>query len=171
MSSGMFEEGFLFDQLSEAKQNLLRSIAKVYPEEAGQFVKEEARKLMGVAKKVAKQEVGTSKGKKKNWKEKTSYHKGFKVGKKYDYNGDTCCRAYNASPHGHLVEYGHLNIPRGQKRATTREGRKNDTRKASGFTLGKYVFDIASLDFEPESKHDCEKFLMKYVDDTIRGKF
>ena len=148
MSSGMFEEGFLFDQLSEAKQNLLRSIAKVYPEE-----------------------VGTSKGKKKNWKEKTSYHKGFKVGKKYDYNGDTCCRAYNGSPHAHLIEYGHRNIPRGQKRATTREGRENDTRKASGFTLGKYVFDIASLDFEPEFKDDCEKFLMKYVDDTIRGKF
>jgi len=97
--AGMFDEGFLFDELSEAKKDILRSISKVYPEESGKFVRDEAGKLLKVAKKVAKQEVGTSKGKKKNWDEKKSYHKRFKVGKKYKYDNDMCCRAYNSSPH------------------------------------------------------------------------
>lgn len=171
MGSGMFEEGFLFDQLSDAKKNILRSIAKVYPNEAGKFVKQEAQSLSKVAKKVARKEVGTSKGKKKNWVAEKSYHKKFKVGKKYNYDGDTCCRAYNSSPHAHLVEYGHLNIPKTQKRPTTREGRKNDKRKAKSYTQGAYVYDIASVEFEPQFKTDCELFMVKYVDDTIRGKF
>lgn len=167
----MFEEGFLFDELSEAKKDILQSISEIFPEESSQFIKEEARKLTNVAKKVARREVGTSKGTKKDWQPEKSYHKKFKTGKKYNYEGDLCCRAYNGSPHAHLVEYGHLNIPRGQKRATTREGRKNDTRKGAGFTMGKFVFDIASLEFEPEFRDDCEKFMLKYVDDTIRGKY
>lgn len=169
--AGAFEEGFLFDELSEAKQDILRAINKAYPKESEKFIKNEAKKLLKTTKKVAKKEVGTSKGKKKNWDEKKSYHKKFKVGKKYDYDGDTCVRVYNSSPHAHLIEYGHRNIPRGQKRATTREGRKNDNRKATGFTMGKLVFDIASLEFEPEFKTDCELFMSEYVDDTIRGKY
>lgn len=170
MSSGMFDEGFLFDGLSEAKKDILRSINKAYPDESGKFVKKEAQKFSKVAKKVGKQKVGTSKGSKKDWDANKSYHKKHKVGKKYKYDGDTCCRAYNASSHGHLLEYGHLNIPRGQKRATTREGRKNDKRKAVSYTQGAYVYDIASLEFEPEFKDDCEKFMLDYVDDTINGK-
>lgn len=169
--AGAFDEGFLFDELSEAKQDLLRSISKVYPKESDKFLKDEAKKLLKVSKKVGKQEVGTSKGKKKNWDANKSYHKKFKVGKKYDYNGDDCIRVYNSAPHAHLIEFGHRNIPRGQKRATTREGRKNDTRKATGFTMGKLVFDIAQLEFEPDFKNDCEQFMIKYVDDTINGKF
>ena len=169
--AGMFDEGFLFDELSEAKQDILRSISKAYPKESDKFLKDEAKKLLKVTKKVAKKEVGTSKGKKKNWDANKSYHKKFKVGKKYKYDTDDCIRVYNSSPHAHLIEYGHRQIPRGQKRATTREGRKNDTRQATGFVLGKYVFDYAQLDFTPEFKNDCEEFMYQYVDDTIRGKY
>ncbi len=171
MSSGMFDEGFLFDELSEAKRDILRSISKAYPKEADKFMKTEAKKLMKVVKKTAKKEVGTSKGKKKNWNANKSYHKKFKVGKKYKYGEDDCIRVFNSAPHAHLIEYGHRNIPRGQKRATTREGRKNDTRKATGFTMGAYVFDSAQFDFTPEFKSDCEDFMYQYVDDTIRGKY
>ena len=45
----MFEEGFLFDELSEAKKDILQSISEIFPEESSQFIKEEARKLLGIA--------------------------------------------------------------------------------------------------------------------------
>lgn len=171
MASGMFDEGFLFDELSDVKKDILRSISKAYPKESDKFLKDEAKKLLKVSKKVAKKEVGTSKGIKKNWDANKSYHKKFKVGKKYKYDTDDCIRVYNSSPHAHLIEYGHRQIARGQARATTREGRKNDTRPVKGFVLGKYVFDEAQLDFTPQFLDDCELFMFQYVDDTVRGKY
>ena len=62
----MSQEGFLFDELSEFKQNLLRDIKENYPKETEKFIKKEATKVAKVARKIAKREVGTSKGKKKN---------------------------------------------------------------------------------------------------------
>ena len=67
---GAFDEGFLFDELSEVKQDILRSIKKLYPKESENFLKKEAKKLLKTTKKVAKKEVGTSKDTKKNWDEK-----------------------------------------------------------------------------------------------------
>ena len=171
MSSGMFDEGFLFDELSQAKKDILRSISKAYPKEADKFLKDEAKKLLKVTKKVAKKEVGTSKGKKKDWDPNKSYHKKFKVGKKYKYDEDDCIRVYNSAPHAHLIEYGHRQIARGQKRATTRQGRKNDSRPVGGFVLGKYVFDESQLEFSPYFKDDAELFMFQYVDDTVKGKY
>lgn len=166
------ENGFLFNQLSEFKQDIMRSIKDKFPDSTTEFIKEEAKKIKKVAQKVAKKEVGTSKGKKKNWDEKKSYHKKFKVGKPYKYaENDYCIRAYNASPHGHLVEYGHINVPRGEKRATTRAGREeqNASRTGSGFTLGKYVFKIAETQFLTEYLNDCEAFMTKFVENTVKG--
>ena len=171
MSSGMFDEGFLFDELSQAKRDILRSISKAYPKESDKFLKDEAKKLLKVTKKVAKKEVGTSKGKKKDWEASKSYHRKFKVGKKYKYDTDDCIRVYNSAPHAHLIEYGHRQIARGLKRATTREDRKNDSRPVGGFVLGKYVFDFAQLEFTEPFKDDCEAFMYQFVDDTVKGKY
>lgn len=171
--AGAFDEGFLFDELSEVKQDLLRSVNEIYPKETDKFIKGECRKLLKVTKNVAKSEVGTSKGIKKDWIASKSYHNNFKVGKIYDYAGDKCCRVYNSSPHAHLIEYGHINIPRGQKRATTRAGRREQTanRKATSFTEGKLIFDIASFNFQPEYFNDIENFLAEYLGDTMNGNF
>ena len=156
---GAFEEGFLFNELSEAKQNILRSINNLFPEESAKFLKDEAKKLLKLVKKTAKKEVGTSKNSKTDWDESKSYHKRFKVGKKYKYDNDDCIRVYNSARHAHLIEYGHRNVSR------------SDNNKVSGFTLGKLIFDISALDFEPEFRNDCETFMTQFVDDTIRGKF
>lgn len=168
----MSQEGFLFDELSDFKKKLMLDIKENFPKETAKFIKQEAQKCVKVAKKVAKKEVGTSKGKKKNWIESKSYHKGFKVGKTYDYSGDLCCRAYNKSPHAHLIEYGHVNVPRGNARATTRAGRKEQSKssRGTGFTLGKFVFKLAELEFITDFKDDSERFMFQYFDETVARK-
>lgn len=165
----MTQEGFLFDELSEFKQNLLRDIKDVFPKETQKFLKTEASKCTKVARKIARRKVGTSKGKKKNWIDSKSYHKKFKVGKIYDYSGDMCCRAYNSSPHAHLIEYGHVNVPRGSKRATTRKGREEQSKQSRGvsFTEGHLIFKVAEMEFMTDFLNDTESFLFEYFNNTV----
>lgn len=168
----MSQEGFLFEKLSEFKQNLMREIKESFPKETEKFIKTEAQKCLKVARKVARKEVGTSKGKKKDWIDKKSYHKGFKVGKPYKYANDLCCRAYNKAPHAHLIEYGHVNVPRSSKRATTRAGRAEQAtqQRGTGFTMGKLVFKIAELEFITQFLNDAEAFMFEYFDETTSRK-
>jgi len=168
----MAQEGFLFGELSDFKQSLMQDIKQNFPKETEKFIKDEAKKCLKVARKVAKREVGTSKGTKKNWIESKSYHKGFKVGKTYKYSDDLCCRAYNKSPHAHLIEYGHVNVPRSSKRATTRAGRAEQAtqNRGTGFTMGKLVFKLAELEFLTQYLDDAEAFMFQYFDETTSGK-
>lgn len=166
------QEGFLFGELSEFKQSLMQEIKNNFPKETEKFIKDEAKKCLKVARKIAKREVGTSKGTKKNWQESKSYHKGFKVGKTYKYSNDLCCRAYNKSPHAHLIEYGHVNVPRGNKRATTRQGRaeQSQMQRGVGFTMGKLVFKQAEIEFISDYLNDAEAFMYQYFDETTSNK-
>ena len=168
----MTQDGFLFGELSEFKQELMRDIKENFPKETEKFIKKEAGKCLKVAKKIGKKEVGTSKGKKKDWVESKSYHNGFKVGKTYKYGNDLCCRAYNKSPHAHLIEYGHVNVPRSSKRATTRAGRAEQAsqNRGTGFTLGKLVFKQAEIEFINQYLNDAEEFMYQYFDETSKGK-
>lgn len=167
----MAQDGFLFGELSEFKQELMRDIKQNFPKETEKFIKKETGKVLNVARKVAKKEVGTSKGTKKDWQESKSYHKGFKVGKTYNYGNDLCCRAYNKSPHAHLIEYGHVNVPRSSSRATTRAGRAEQAsqNRGTGFTLGKFIFKQAEINFLSEYLNDSEQFLYQYFDKTTKG--
>lgn len=167
------DNGFLFNELSEAKQNLMRAAKEKFPEETKEFLKEQAKKLRQKARKIGKRDVGTSKNKKKNWISQKSYHQKFKIGKIYIYGeSDKCIRVYNSASHGHLVEYGHVNIPRGTKRATTRKGRIEQlkNRKGTGITLGRYVFTLAEIEHTTQFLEDANMFLYQFVDDTINGK-
>ena len=167
------QDGFLFDELSEFKKDIMRNIKEVFPEETKKFIKKEAQKLTKVAKKIAKREVGTSKGEKENWQASKSYHNKFKAGKVYKYaENDACCRAYNSAPHAHLIEYGHVNVPRSSARATTREGRKEQASQSrgTGFTMGKLIFKQAEMQFLSEYLNDAEEFMYKYFDETSKGK-
>ncbi len=100
------ETGFQYAELDNFRQGLINDTLRLFPKETDNFLKEEARKQSRIQKKIAKQEVGTSGSKK-------SYHKGFKVGKFYDYyDKSRNIRAYNNSPHAHLIENGHYQVPR-----------------------------------------------------------
>ncbi len=151
------QDGFLFDELSEFKKDIMRSINDVFPDETKKFIKKEAQKLVKVAKKIAKRQVGTSKGEKDNWQAAKSYHNRFKAGKPYKFaENDACCRAYNGAPHAHLIEYGHVQ--------TTHDG------KPLGFVEGKLIFKQAEVEFLSEYLTDCENFMMEFVDKTSKGK-
>ena len=50
------QEGLIFSDLSDFKQDLLKDISTNYPKEIKKFIKQEARKCSRVAKKIAKQE-------------------------------------------------------------------------------------------------------------------
>ena len=159
------QDGFLFDELSELKKDLLRSIKDKYPDETKKFIKGEAKKLTNVAKKIAKKQIGTSKNSKKEWIAEKSYHKKWKAGVPYKYSeGDLCCRAYNSAPHAHMLEYGHRQVPRGKK------GQSNKGGQANGFTDGNMIMFQAETDFLSDWLNDCEKFFCEYVEDTINGK-
>ena len=147
----MNSEGFFFDELSDLKKDLLREAAKVFPKETEKFLRQEGQKLTNIQKRIAKQDVGTSKGQKKDWNEKKSYHKRFKTGKVYDYSGDKCIRAFNSSPHGHLIEFGHK----------TQNGK---------FVPGRYVIKSAENEFKNDFEKDCDEFLSEYFDDIGNHK-
>ena len=163
----------LFNSLSEVSKNLMESVNKKYPVLTADFLKIEAKKLRKVAIKTAKKEVGTSKGKKKNWSKQKSYHSRFKVGKVYNYaENDTCIRVFNSAPHGHLIEYGHRQVARGSKRATTKQGRIEQlkTQKASGYTDGYFIFPDAEYQFTQEFVKDAEEFLAQFIEGALDGK-
>lgn len=152
----MAQEGFIFDELSDFKKDLLRSIKEDYPKETKKFLKKSAGKITKIAKKIAQREVKKDTG---------NYLKSFKSGKIYDYSGDTCCRAYNSAPHGHLIEYGHVNVPRGasQKNGGGASGKGG---KGVGYTAGKFIFKKAELESMSEFFNDCESFLGEFFDKT-----
>lgn len=165
--------GFLFDELSDLKKNIMREIKEKYPEDTKKFIKSEAQKARNLARKIGKKRVGTSKGLKKNWSAEKSYHRRWKSGKPYKYSeGDICCRVYNSAPHGHLIELGHANIPRGTKRATTVKGRQEQkaSQKASGYTLGKLVVAETEVEFLSDFLTDAEKFMYEHFTGAINGK-
>lgn len=166
------QEGFLFEELSEYMKKFLLDLKNKFPEKAEEFLKIEAKKCLKTARKVAKKEIGTSKGKKKDWNEKKSYYKGFKVGKPYKYLNDMCRRVYNKAAHAHLIEYGHMNIPRGTKRSTTRAGREKQkqerAQRQNTFTPGKFVFKLAEMQFFEQFYLDADKFMIDYFNEKLK---
>ncbi len=118
--------------LSDFSRDLLSVAQRQYPRESKKFLKVEGRKVIKNAKKIAKQKVKKGTG---------NYLKGFKVGRPYLFNGDALSvRAYNSSPHAHLIERGHKN-------------------KDGGFTVGQWVAQQAGDDFLQKFERDCETFV------------
>lgn len=164
------QEGFLFGELSEFKQDLLKDIATEYPKAMKKFIKNEARKCSRVAKKIAKRDVGTAKGKKKDWVDTKSYHKKFDSSSVFNFSsGEMACKAFNNASHAKIIENGHFNVPRG-------EGKNKKPRRSGkggspvGFTKGQFVFKKAELEFRPQFEKDTENFIGEYFDETVTGK-
>ena len=148
--------GFLFDELSEFKQNLIKEVQEKFPKEYEKFLKDEAKTIKKTAQKIAKKEVKkgdlhTRYNKKKQKEISTTYHKNFKSGKKYTYDGNVCIRVFNSARHAHLIENGHVLYSHG---------------KPVGFVLGKMVFKITEYESKTQFLNDAEKFLYEYFDRT-----
>lgn len=132
-------DGFFFEELSEYKQDILEKIAVKYPKETEKFLKEQGKNLSKVQKRIAKQDVGTS----KKYGSK-SYHKSFKVGKIFDYEGEKSIRAYNSSRHEHLVEKGHK----------TENGK---------FVQGRYVMKSSQNEFKSDFYKAADEFITDFI--------
>ena len=148
--------GFLFDELSEFKQDLMKDVQEKFPKEYEKFLKDEAKTIKKTAQKIAKKEVKkgdlhTRYNKKKQKEISTNYHKNFKIGKKYNYDGNVCIRVFNSARHAHLIENGHVLYSHG---------------KPVGFVLGKMVFKITEYENKTQFLNDAEKFLYEYFDRT-----
>ncbi|MEY8001608.1 HK97 gp10 family phage protein [Clostridium sp. Mt-5] len=148
--SGLEElDSFVKDMLSLANEEL--------PRESKTFLKKNANQLTTATRNKAK-ELGIM--------EKTgNYYKGFKSGKVYTYHGQLSCRAYNSSPHAHLLEYGHkIKNEKGGKYLTAKYGKdKNGKDIESDFVPGFHPFLRAYEDFMSKYYNNCESF----VDDMI----
>ena len=144
----MPDSGFFYDELTDFNKEMMDLAEKGFPAETDTFLRREGRKLTALQKRTAKQDTGTSKGKKKDWKKETSYMSGFKTGKIYKTSDGKKVSAYNKARHGHLVEYGHK----------TKNGK---------YVHGRYVIASASNEFKHIFENDCEKF----TDDLFTGKF
>lgn len=168
----MSQDGFLFGELSEFKQNLLHDIKTDYPKAIEKFIKQEARKCSRVAKKIAKRDVGTAKGKKKDWVDTKSYHKRFDSSSVFKFStGEYGCKAFNNARHAKIIENGHINVPRG-------EGKKNHDKKkrrsgkggqGHGFVPGKFIFKKAELEYAPQFEKNAENFVDDFFNKMISG--
>lgn len=104
---------------------------------AKQFLKKQGRKLNKIQSKQAESLVNKKTG---------NLEKGFKTGKVYKYNSDNLSvRAYNKSPHAHLLNNGH--------RIVDRNGREK------GFKTGVKFMEKADQLFEDKNFTDTQKFI------------
>lgn len=122
----------------------LVSLTKIFPESIGNFLKEKAKELSELQKKKAAEKV-KSRGKRevKRYKRKkgyimkaVNYHDSFNVGKlRHNLKYGMYIRAYNSSPHGHLIELGYK----------TADG---------GFVPGKNVIASATNELKPRFEQE-----------------
>lgn len=158
------ETGFQYAELDKFRQGLINETLRLFPKETDNFLKKEGQKQSRIQKKVAKQEVGTSGSKK-------SYHKGFKVGKIYDYyDKSRNIRAYNNSPHAHFIENGHYQVARGESRNKGGGRRSGEGGTPNGWVDGKEVIKKAQVQFNEQFFSDCDEFLGQYFDNVGGAK-
>ena len=162
----MSETGFIYDELTDFQKEMMDLAEKGFPKEMKNFLRKEGRSLTALQKRIAKQDVGTTKCIKKKWKKSTSYHYNFVTSKIFEYQGEQRVSSYNKAPHAHLIEFGHMQIPRSEKRATTEEGRRRQykeraARKGTTYTHAKPVIRISFNQFKHQFAADCEEFINK----------
>lgn len=139
--------GFDFSELTRYQRKMLRLAEEKMPKESKKFLRKEGTKLR-------KKTLSTAKSKVK--KKTGNYFKGIKRGKVYKYgaNGALSIRVYGASPHAHLIEYGHKQV--------TEDG------KEVGFVEGQHVFRDAQNEFQNEFFNDARKFIDELIDKGLR---
>lgn len=100
-------DGFDISELTKFERKLVNTVNDTMPKESRKFIKKEANKLNKQNKKVYKGKgIGEVTG---------NFKRGFKSGKAYKYGGAWSARAYNSSPHAHLLNDGYMWTPNGNQ--------------------------------------------------------
>lgn len=131
--------GFDMSELTNFEKKLTAVANDTMPKESRKFIKKEGNKL-NKANKVAYKSKGID-------EQTGNLNKGFKSGKAYKYNGVWSARAYNSSPHAHLLDQGYM--------WTLHKGANG----AEKFIPGFHFMDQAAKSFESGYYDDVEDFL------------
>ncbi|WP_271812946.1 HK97 gp10 family phage protein [Clostridium beijerinckii] len=143
----MSNDGFDFSELTKFEKKLTEKVNDTMPKESRKFIKKEANKLNKKNKTVFKSKgIGQETG---------NLLKGFKAGKAYKYRGVWSARAFNNSPHAHLLNDGfmwkpHKNVSKGQSHKQTGEEK---------FIPGFHFMEEAAKAFESGFYSDVEEWL------------
>ena len=156
--------GFDFSELTEFKKDLMNELKKDLPKDVQKFLDKEKRKLLKEVKKNARTNVKKKKG---------NYLKSLKAGKtRYNKEtGDITTKVYadpKIAPHAHLIEDGHLNVPRGEGKKKGAGCRSGKGGKAVSFTAGKHIFKKSELNFKSEYEKDVNEFLGEYFGNKLK---
>jgi hypothetical protein len=139
----MSSDGFDISQLDKIMQKMLSVANDEMPKDSKKFLKTEANKLRKTDIKVFKS---------KGIESKTgNLLKGFKSGKVYKYNGNLSVRAYNSSPHAHLLDQGWMYTPH--------EGQNGNEHFIPGF----HFFQDAEDEFQPVYFEDAESLVYTVI--------
>jgi hypothetical protein len=141
----LMADGFDTRELDKFTQKMVNLANDTMPKESKKFMKKEGNKLNKLNKATFK-----SKG--------IGYHtgnllKGFKSGKVYKYDGSWSVRAYNSSPHAHLLEDGWMWTPNKKQSGTEK------------FIPGFNFIEDAKKKFESGYYQDVQDFI-----DEVLGK-
>jgi len=141
--------GDIFDihELTNYEKDLVKLANDTMPKESKKFIKKEAGKLNTKNKSAYKS---------KGIEEKTgNLLRGFKAGKAYKFEGAWSARAYNNSPHAHLLDKGYMWKP--HKKVA--KGQKNKQTGAEKFIPGFHFMDDAAAAFEGTYYDDINDFI------------
>lgn len=135
----MSDDGFDFSELTKFEKKLTEKVNNTMPKESRKFIKKEAGKLNKKNKAVFKSKgIGQETG---------NLLKGFKAGKAYKYNGVWSARAFNNSPHAHLLNNGFMWKPH--------KNQKGEEKFIPGF----HFMEDAAKAFESSYYSDIEEWL------------
>ncbi|KEZ85552.1 hypothetical protein IO99_13735 [Clostridium sulfidigenes] len=134
---------FDINQLTDFGESLVKLANEKMPKESKKFIRSEANKLNRKNKSVYKSKgIGEETG---------NLLKGFKSGKAYKFNGAWSARAFNSSPHAHLLDKGFIWKPH--------KGQKGEEKFIPGFNF----MEGARKTFESQYYNDVEDF----IDDVL----
>lgn len=132
-------DGFDISELTNFEKKLVNMVNDTMPKESRKFIKKEANKLNKHNKKTYQRKgIGEVTG---------NFKKGFKSGKAYKYQGSWSARAYNNSPHAHLLNDGYMWTPH--------KGQSGEERFIPGF----HFMEEAANSFANGFYSDVDEFL------------
>lgn len=135
----MASDGFDFNELTKFEKKMVDLANDKMPRESKKFIKKEANKLNKENKNAYKSKgIGDVTG---------NLIKGFNSGKVYKYNGAWSARAFNSSPHAHLLDKGYIWTPHNGQTGTEK------------FIPGFNFMDAARRSFESKYYKDTLDFL------------
>lgn len=143
-------DGFDISELDSFVKDITETINDYMPKESKKFIKKEATSLNKVNKQVYKSK-GIGIDQDDTPADKKIINR-FKAGKAYKFNGTWSSRAYNSSPHAHLVNDGFIHTPH--------KGQAGEEK----FIPGYHFMEDAEKQFEAKYFEDCGTFVDGVID-------